>query len=364
MYYNIEAWKKQLFFSENSKKVFPVLLCKNPPGGGQTKGSRRPPHGERPGIRAGPGGGGAHKLYKEGTHMRQRRTDLALEAKELWEESARQTARLEGVEAFTETREGFLTETVHILDERGEEALGKPAGRYVTLTMDGLARREEGAFPRAARAVGGELARLMDGVPGRGLALVVGLGNRAITPDAIGPKVHEHTLVTRHLVEQIPEHFGAFRPVASLSAGVLGATGMESGELVQAVCRRLKPACVVAVDALASRSLKRLCRTVQLSDTGIAPGSGVGNHRWALDRASLGVPVLAVGVPTVVDASTLAADLLGQEELPPLGEGRDLLVTPKDIDSQVDDLAKVIGYGISLALQPGLDVADLDLLLS
>ena len=283
--------------------------------------------------------------------MRQRRTDLALEAKELWEESARQTARLEGVAAFTETREGFLTETVEILDERGEKALGKPAGRYVTLTMDGLARREEDAFPRAARAVGGELARLMDGVPGRGLALVVGLGNRAITPDAIGPKVHEHTLVTRHLVEQIPEHFGAFRPVAS-------------GELVQAVCRRLKPACVVAVDALASRSLKRLCRTVQLSDTGIAPGSGVGNHRWALDRASLGVPVLAVGVPTVVDASTLAADLLGQEELPPLGEGRDLLVTPKDIDSQVDDLAKVIGYGISLALQPGLDVADLDMLLS
>ena len=162
--------------------------------------------------------------------MRQRRTDLALEAKELWEESARQTARLEGVEAFTETREGFLTETVHILDERGEEALGKPAGRYVTLTMDGLARREEGAFPRAARAVGGELAQLMDGVPDRGLVLVVGLGNRAITPDAIGPKVHEHTLVTRHLVEQIPEHFGAFRPVASLSAGVLGTTGMESGE--------------------------------------------------------------------------------------------------------------------------------------
>ena len=295
--------------------------------------------------------------------MRQRRTDLALEAKELWEESARQTAKLEGVAAFTETREGFLTETVEILDERGEEALGKPAGRYVTLTMDGLARREEDAFGRAARAVAAELKvllKLPEGAP----ALVVGLGNRAITPDAIGPKVHEHTLVTRHLVEQIPEHFGAFRPVASLSAGVLGTTGMESGELVQAVCRRLKPACVVAVDALASRSLKRLCRTVQLSDTGIAPGSGVGNHRWALDRASLGVPVLAVGVPTVVDASTLAADLLGQEELPPLGEGRDLLVTPKDIDSQVDDLAKVIGYGISLALQPGLDVADLDMLLS
>ena len=296
--------------------------------------------------------------------MRQRRTDLALEAKELWEESARETGALRGVEAWSETREGFPIETVHILDQRGERALGKPAGRYVTLTMDGLLRREEDAFPRAARAVGRELGQLLDRRAPGGLALVVGLGNRAITPDAVGPKVHEHTLVTRHLVEGLPEHFGSLRPVASLSAGVLGTTGMESGELVQAVCRDLKPACVIAVDALASRSLERLCRTVQLSDTGIAPGSGVGNHRQALDRETLGVPVLAVGVPTVVEASTLAADLLGQEDLPPLGEGRELLVTPKDIDSQVDDLAKVIGYGISLALQPGLDVADLDLLLS
>lgn len=296
--------------------------------------------------------------------MRQRRTDLALEAKELWEESARQTTKLQGVEAFSETREGFPTEMVHILDQRGEQALGKPAGRYVTLTMDSLARREEEAFPRAVRAIAGVLSALMDQAAPEGLALVVGLGNRAITPDAIGPKVHEHTLVTRHLVEQVPQHFGALRPVASLSAGVLGTTGMESGELVQAVCRRLHPTCVVAVDALASRSLKRLCRTVQLSDTGIAPGSGVGNHRWALDRASLGVPVLAVGVPTVVDGATLAADLLGQEELPVLGEGGDLLVTPKDIDSQVEDLSKAIGYGISLALQPGLRVEDLELLLS
>ena len=296
--------------------------------------------------------------------MRQRRTDLALEAKELWEESAQDTARLEGVEALSQTREGFQAETVRILDERGEQALGKPPGQYITLTMDGLARREEDAFPRAARAIAGELAQLMAGIAPDGLVLVAGLGNRAITPDAVGPKVHEHTLVTRHLVAQMPEHFGSLRPVASLSAGVLSTTGMESAELIQAVCRRLSPACVVAVDALASRSLKRLCRTVQLSDTGISPGSGVGNHRRALDRASLGVPVLAVGVPTVVEASTLAADLLGAEQLPPLEEGGGLLVTPKDIDSQVDDLAKVIGYGISLALQPGLTVADLDLLLS
>ena len=249
-----------------------------------------------------------------------RRTDLALEAKEIWEEGAAEAAVLEGVEAASGEREGFHTETVRILDRRGEEALGKPAGRYVTLTLDGLARREEGAFGRAARAVAGELAGLMEGVPTGGLALVVGLGNRAITPDALGPKVHDYTLVTRHLVEGCPEHFGGFRPVAALSAGVLGTTGMESGELVQAVCRRLKPACVVAVDALASRSLRRVCRTIQLADTGITPGSGVGNARAALNAETLGVPVIAVGVPTVVDAATLTCDVLaeaGKGELNP-----------------------------------------------
>ena len=195
---------------------------------------------------------------------------------------------------------------VSILDRRGEEALGKPVGTYVTLTLDGLARREENAFGRAARAVAAELGELLGFLHPEAPVLVVGLGNRAITPDAVGPKVHEYTLVTRHLVRQVPEHFGDLRPVASLSAGVLGTTGMESGELVRAVSERLRPACVIAVDALASRSLKRVCRTVQLADTGIAPGSGVGNHRAALDRASLGVPVIAVGVPTVVDGATLA----------------------------------------------------------
>ena len=296
--------------------------------------------------------------------MEQRRTDLALEARELWQERAGETGQLEGVEARTGEREGFLSETVHILDERGEQALGKPAGTYVTLTMDGLQRREEDAFGRCARAVAGVLRELMGPEEEKGGALVVGLGNRAITPDAIGPKVHEYTLVTRHLVEGVPEHFGSFRPVASLAAGVLGTTGMESGELVQAVCRSLKPAWVVAVDALASRSLDRLCRTVQISDTGIVPGSGVGNHRFALDKKTLGVPVLAVGVPTVVYGATLAADLLGRDDLPPLGREGELLVTPKDIDSQVGDLSKVIAYGINLALQPGLGVEDLDLLLS
>ena len=296
--------------------------------------------------------------------MRMRRTDLALEARELWQEQTGAVSALPGVEARDSIREGIPVNTVQVLDERGENALGKPRGSYVTLTLEGLARREEGIFPRSVQAVAAELAGLIQDIPQNGLVLVAGLGNRAITPDAVGPKVHQNTLVTRHLVRQMPEHFGSLRPVASVAAEVMGTTGVESGELVRAVCEKLQPACVVAVDALASRSLKRLCRTVQLTDTGITPGSGVGNHRMGLTRDTLGVPVIAVGVPTVVDGATLAADLLGTEQLPDLGEGGGLLVTPKDIDSQVNDLAKVIGYGISMALQPGLSVEELDLLLS
>ena len=293
-----------------------------------------------------------------------RRTDLALEAKELWQESSRETTALPGVRAREGRREGIPVDVVEILDEEGARALGKPRGRYVTLTLDGAARRAEGSFAQSVRAVAGELSDLLAGVPEGALILVAGLGNRAITPDAVGPLVHENVLVTRHLVDQVPQHFGWMRPVASVAAEVLGNTGMESGELVRAVCEKLSPACVIAVDALASRSVRRLCRTVQLSDTGISPGSGVGNRRQALDRDSLGVPVVAIGVPTVVEASTLAADLLGGAPPAQLGAEGNLLVTPKDIDSQVADLARIIGYGISLALQPGLTIQELDLLLS
>ncbi len=295
--------------------------------------------------------------------MRNRRTDLALEARELWRESAGETTKLPGVEAADGEREGVPVTTVRILDAEGEAALGKPRGSYVTLTLDGLQRREDGILTRSAKALAWELGAMMKDIPADGLVLAVGLGNRAITPDAVGPKVHEHTLVTRHLVEQVPEHFGGMRPVASLAAEVLGSTGVESGEVVKAVCEKIRPACVVAVDALASRSLERLCRTVQLADTGIRPGSGVGNHRFALTEETLGVPVIAVGVPTVVDCGTLAADLVDADEPLEMGEGRELLVTPKDIDSQVCDLSRVIALGLNLAFQPGLTVQDLELLM-
>lgn len=301
--------------------------------------------------------------------MLKRRTDLALEAKELWTESAEKETKLEGVRARDSLREGYQVTTVDILDEQGASSLGKPVGSYVTVQLDALARREEDAFGRAARAIAAELNGLLK-LPEGATCLVVGLGNRAITPDAIGPGVADHTMVTRHLVEQAPEHFGSFRPVAALAAGVLGTTGVESGELVKAVAEKIRPGCIIAVDALASRSMDRVCTTVQLANTGIVPGSGVGNHRAALNRETLGVPVIAVGVPTVVDAGTLAADILaeaGQEGLDPealAGAGEGLMVTPRDIDQRVADLVKVIGYGINLALQPGLTIEDVDLSLS
>lgn len=301
--------------------------------------------------------------------MLKRRTDLALEAAQLWQESAGEAGTLPGVESEEATREGYPVTTVRIRDEAGARALGKPVGTYVTLELDGLARREEDAFGRAARALAAELGALLGLEPGAP-ALVVGLGNRAITPDNIGPKAADQTMVTRHLVERVPEHFGSFRPVAALAAGVLGTTGVESGELVKAVAEKIRPGCIIAVDALASRSMDRVCTTVQLANTGIVPGSGVGNHRAALNRETLGVPVIAVGVPTVVDAGTLAADILaeaGQEGLDPealAGAGEGLMVTPRDIDQRVADLVKVIGYGINLALQPGLTIEDVDLFLS
>ena len=301
--------------------------------------------------------------------MLKRRTDLALEAKELWTESAEKETKLEGVRARDSLREGYQVTTVDILDEQGASSLGKPVGSYVTVQLDALARREEDAFGRAARAIAAELNGLLK-LPEEATCLVVGLGNRAITPDAIGPGVADHTMVTRHLVEQAPEHFGSFRPVAALAAGVLGTTGVESGELVKAVAEKIRPGCIIAVDALASRSMDRVCTTVQLANTGIVPGSGVGNRRAALNRETLGVPVIAVGVPTVVDAGTLAADILaeaGQEGLDPealAGAGEGLMVTPRDIDQRVADLVKVIGYGINLALQPGLTIEDVDLFLS
>ena len=296
--------------------------------------------------------------------MTQRRTDLAVEAHQLWQEEAGGTAH-PGVRAEEREREGFAVSAVTVSSPEAAQALGKPEGVYITIELDGLLRREEGAFQRAVSAVAGELRPLL---PDSGPALVMGLGSRTVTPDLIGPLTVDHLLVTRHLVEHVPEHFGTLRPVAAAAPGVLASTGMESSLVAGALAGQLEPSCVIAVDALASRSLDRLCRTVQLSDTGVIPGSGVGNHRSPLNRESLGVPVLTVGAPTVVDGATLALDLLergGRTGVDRAGlpGGEDFFVTPREVDQRVADMGKVLGYAVSLALNPSLSIDDLTMLL-
>ena len=295
-----------------------------------------------------------------------KRTDLALEARELWQESAGKTTRLAGVKATKRKQEGYPVTRVDILDQRGEEALGKPRGTYLTVDLTTFWQRREDFFQRAVRAVGAPLKEL---VPTEGPVLVVGLGNRAMTPDAVGPLAADHVLVTRHLISAMPRQFSGFRPVSVLRTGVLGTTGVESAESVRGLAAEVKPACVIAVDALTSRRTGRVCAAVQLSDTGIIPGSGVGNHRSPLNAGTLGVPVIAIGVPTVVDSATLAADLLEESgitdyDAEALQKSRqNLMVTPRDIDQQVRDLGKVIGYGINWALQD-LEIDEMNALLS
>ena len=277
------------------------------------------------------------------------RTDLAVEAHRV----RAGAARLEGVEVRESDRSGFRITTVEVRSPAASAELCKPIGVYHTVTLEPVLRREEEAFSSAVGLLS-ELIRDLLPTNDRFSALVVGLGNRAITPDAIGPHTAESVLATRHLQVQSAELFSAFRPVCVLSPGVLGTTGIEAARMVNAVAADLKPGVVIAVDALACSEPERLCRTIQISDTGISPGSGVGNHREALNRDSLGVPVIAVGVPTVMDVRTVSdSDAL---------EG--LFVTPRDIDTMVSDFSKLTGYAINLALQPELSIQDLDLLLS
>jgi len=293
-----------------------------------------------------------------------RKVDLALEAKELAESSAEQTSHLPGVEAEEDRVFGIPLTRVKILDQRGEEALGKPKGTYLTLDLPSLPREREEIL-RTARAVAAALEELPS-LPEQGLVLVAGLGNRRVTPDAIGPKTTDALLVTRHLVEDLPEQFSGLRPVAALAAGVTGTTGMESSEIIGAVVKKLKPVCLIAVDALAARRQERVCRTIQVSDTGIIPGSGVGNARTALDQERLGIPVIALGIPTVVDAGTLCLDLLeeaGEHAFDPSifrPEGAEWFVTPRNVDNQVEILSKVLGLGISTALHVDFSVEDVD----
>ena len=291
------------------------------------------------------------------------RTDLAVEAIE----NHKTAAALPHVRQSDRTLEGFAVHEVRILSEDAAREIGKPQGRYLTLELDALIRREEDAFPRACKALSTLLRELLPH-PNDGPVLIAGLGNRMITPDAIGPQTTDHVIATRHLVAQSPAIFADWRPVSALAPGVLGQTGVETGEVICGVLDRVRRAAVIAVDALAAGRLSRLLRTVQLADTGITPGAGVGNARAALNKETLGVPVIAVGVPTVVDGATLAHEIssqLGQPDCEALDDlSQPVMITTRDIDREVADISRMIGYAVNMALHPHLSVADIDLYLS
>lgn len=301
------------------------------------------------------------------------RTDLAVEAREI----AQSSGALEGVTS-EEVQKGKVTITrVHVLDQRGEKSIGKPVGNYITVEAQGIGDAEDEAFGDAVEAVAQELGEMIKPF-GDGAVLVAGLGNAAMTPDAIGPRCVKNLLVTRHIAGELSKIQGleGLRAVAAIAPGVLGQTGVEAGEIIKAIVSRINPVAVIVVDALASRRSSRLGNTVQLSDTGIVPGSGVGNSRFAINRETLGVPVISMGVPTVVDAATFALDILenagmgadaGQEEqiresIEP--GGVTMFVTPRFIDLIVEHASRLAGLAINRALHPTVSTEDIQRLIS
>ncbi len=281
------------------------------------------------------------------------RTDLALEARECVREGTDAVRGVEVEEEYDEST-GIRVTRVKILTRNGAKELGKPMGTYITLEAPDMAEPDEGYH----RGVSEELAKLIKQIMTQSCirenndVLVVGLGNRDVTPDALGPHVIGNLMITRHIIQEYGKCAYTSENVQTVSGivpGVMAQTGMEAAEIIKGVIEQTNPALVIAIDALAARSTKRLNRTVQITDTGIHPGSGVGNHRNAITQESLGVPVIAIGVPTVVDAATIVNDAV-ENLLNTMSDLNNFYVTPKDIDETVKRLGFTISEALNIAL--------------
>lgn len=284
------------------------------------------------------------------------RTDLAIEMQEYHKKTT-----LDGVLSQTQSFGNVKVTTIEIINDEGERLLGKAKGKYITIETEKLYKSSEEFFD-VADVLCRELRSL---IPKEGTVLVAGLGNEDITPDALGPKVLKLLLATRHISTELAEGLGLgeLRSVAGIVPGVLGKTGIETVEIIDGAVRKISPACVIVIDALAARNTDRLGRTVQLADTGVAPGSGVGNRRKGISRETLGVPVIAIGVPTVVDALTVVSDILENTDVSfdenDFLQHRQMMVTPKEIDSLTDKASRLIAMGINMALQKHLTAEDI-----
>ncbi len=285
--------------------------------------------------------------------MYQVRTDLALETKEKFEED---NVELKGVRVKEEERgENIKITEVVIETENGAKAMGKPKGIYTTIEAPEMADGEDGYHREISKVLAEVLKTMMpQGEKAELSILVVGLGNREVTPDALGPKVVDNMLITRHVIQEFgkyalgEEHSNL---ISSIVPGVMAQTGMESVEIVRGVMKEAQPDYIVAVDALAARSVKRLNRTIQITNTGINPGSGVGNHRHALNQESMGVPVIAIGIPTVVDAATIVNDAISGFYEEADCTLNSFFVTPKDIDESIKRLSFTVSEGLNLAFE-------------
>ena len=238
------------------------------------------------------------------------------------------------------------------LDEAQAEQLGRRCGRYHTLECKGLEYADGQTLLNMIRAIAGEIGQLIGSFDS---LMVAGLGNGSVTPDALGPRTVAHVIVSRHVKESLPDMYTQMKlgEVSALAPGVLGQTGVESADVIRAVSQVVRPSALIVIDSLAAMDRKRLCSTVQLSDTGITPGSGIGNRRFELSEQTMGVPVIAVGIPMVITAAALS------------GQGEDdLIVTPKSIDLLIGRAARLLGYAINHYAHNGMSVEDMDSLLS
>ena len=318
------------------------------------------------------------------------RTDLAIEARELAQQNAQAADQLEGVDVETKEDPDYFLTHVRIHSEEGSRLMGKPKGDYITLESEKLKENDVECHEKIIKLLAENIRSLVN-FGEDDCILVAGLGNWNITPDALGPKVVSKILVTRHLQGTLPEEIEkTVRPVAAVSPGVMGITGIETGEILKGIVDKLQPSLLIAIDALAARRSNRINAAIQMSDTGVAPGAGVGNKRMMLDKESLGIPVIAIGVPTVVDAATLVNDtmdrILGEmmqqtekgsafyQTLQSLEQEEkyqmiadilgpytgNMFVTPKEVDAVVDRLANIIANAVNIAIHPGVTMEDIN----
>lgn len=307
-------------------------------------------------------------------------TDLAVERNDIYRKANKIDDKIDGIETENEeVNENIKISRVKITNEKGAEALGKPIGNYVTVDIKKLKIAEINDIHKASEVVTSELRKLIEKhIKKEGDILIVGLGNAYVTPDSLGPKVVKDIDITRHLIKYAPEYIEpGTRPVAAIAPGVLGTTGIETVEIIKGIVYNVHPKLVIVIDSLASKSIERISSTVQLADTGIVPGAGVGNARNEISQNTLNIPVIAIGVPMVVEAATIASDSIdlfieklqqeakSNEYLNQLKETNkyelirealipkdyNLIVTPKEIDDLIENMKDVVARGINFALQ-------------